>query len=244
MTIDWWTLGLQTLNFIVLVWILARYLFRPVSRIIAERQAAAHAALDAAEAAKVDAIAARAVARDQSDAIAAERATLMTKARADAEAERRHLLESAQAETERLRAAARDEIEKMHAAEQHRLAKQAGVFAADIAERLLQRLPDSARIDGFVDGLAEAVANLPASTRTGIGREGPVSLRAGRQLTDAEIAHVKKKLEAVLNRNLDLQTETDPTLIAGLELDAPNVVVSNHFRSDLDRIVRDLSGDD
>lgn len=41
MTIDWWTLGLQTVNVLVLVWILARFLFRPVARIIADRQAAA-----------------------------------------------------------------------------------------------------------------------------------------------------------------------------------------------------------
>jgi F-type H+-transporting ATPase subunit b len=41
MKIDWWTLGLQTINILVLVWILSRFLFRPVSDMIAARQAAA-----------------------------------------------------------------------------------------------------------------------------------------------------------------------------------------------------------
>lgn len=41
MHIDWSTLALQTVNVLVLVWLLARYLFRPVMAIIAERRVAA-----------------------------------------------------------------------------------------------------------------------------------------------------------------------------------------------------------
>ena len=43
MHIDWSTLALQTINVLILVWILARFLFRPVREIIAKRQAKADA---------------------------------------------------------------------------------------------------------------------------------------------------------------------------------------------------------
>ena len=33
MRIDMWTLGLQAINLIVLVWILSRYLFKPIGAI-------------------------------------------------------------------------------------------------------------------------------------------------------------------------------------------------------------------
>ena len=59
MRIDWWTLGLQTVNVLILVAILARFLFRPVIAIMEERQAAAAKALGDAETAKARAIAAR-----------------------------------------------------------------------------------------------------------------------------------------------------------------------------------------
>lgn len=36
MRIDWSTLALQTINVVVLVWLLSRFLFRPVSDIIAK----------------------------------------------------------------------------------------------------------------------------------------------------------------------------------------------------------------
>ena len=38
MRFDWTTLLLQTVNLLVLVWLLQRFLFRPVMAIIAERR--------------------------------------------------------------------------------------------------------------------------------------------------------------------------------------------------------------
>ena len=52
MRIDWSTLLLQTINALVLIWLLARFLFRPVAGIIAERQKAAQALIADADAAK------------------------------------------------------------------------------------------------------------------------------------------------------------------------------------------------
>ena len=43
MHFDPWTLALQTINVLVLVWLLAHFLFRPVAGIIAARRAAADA---------------------------------------------------------------------------------------------------------------------------------------------------------------------------------------------------------
>ncbi len=53
MRIDWTTLALQTVNAIVLVWLLARFLFRPVASIIVQRQKTAQALVADASAAKL-----------------------------------------------------------------------------------------------------------------------------------------------------------------------------------------------
>ena len=63
MAIDGWTLGLQAINVIVLIWILSRFLFRPVADIIKARQAAAQKLLDEAAHARADAEDARAAAQ-------------------------------------------------------------------------------------------------------------------------------------------------------------------------------------
>jgi F-type H+-transporting ATPase subunit b len=244
MTLDWWTLGLQTINVIVLVWLLARFLFRPVSRMIGERQAAAHTALDEAEAARTEAKAARDAARAESQGIAAERSALIAKAQDEAEAEKRRLLDEARAMAEAARAEGEAELARLRATQGHALTEEAGKLATDIAARLFARLPESARIAGFVDGLADAVGDLPEATRAGIGAAGPVRIRGARVLTDAERDLLQRRLAAVLDRAVTLEIAPDPGLIAGLELDAPHAIVRNHFRADLDRIRAEVSDHD
>lgn len=244
MTIDWWTLGLQIVNVLVLVWILAHFLFRPVARIIDDRQKAAHAALDEAQAARDDATTARNAAQAETEALARQRAELLEKAEAEAKDEKRRLLDEAQAAADTARAEGKAELEQMRAAQERALAEQAGNLSIDIARRLLDRLPENARIAGFVDGLAEAVADLPEATREGIGADGPVRLRAARDLTSKERDDVAARLTAVLGRSIEIDVATDPDLIAGLELDAPHAIVRNHFRADLDRIRAELAGHD
>src|SRR5271157_3874975 len=59
MHIDWWTLALQAVNALVLIWLLAHFLFRPVVDAIAARQKAAGQLLADAKAAKAAAEAER-----------------------------------------------------------------------------------------------------------------------------------------------------------------------------------------
>ena len=58
MTIDWWTLGLQTVNVLILVWLLGRFFWRPVAAMIEQRRAAAQRMLAEAEAKRAQATAA------------------------------------------------------------------------------------------------------------------------------------------------------------------------------------------
>src|SRR5260370_27174717 len=69
MQIDWWTLGLQAVNALVLIWLLAHFLFRPVVDAIAARQKATGQLL-------ADAKAAKTAAERERDKAAAETARL------------------------------------------------------------------------------------------------------------------------------------------------------------------------
>lgn len=244
MTIDWWTLGLQTVNVLILIWILAHFLFKPVAKIIADRQAAARAALDEAQAARAEAEAARETAKAEAAEIARKRADLLAKASDDAKRQREQLLATARAEADKAREEARAELEKMRRDAREALADEASALAADIAARLLDRLPDTARIDGFVDGLVTAVTALPEATRRGVGADGPVRLRAARALTGDERARLETRLAEALGHAVELDIEVVPDLIAGLELDAPHAIVRNNFRADLDRITAELARHD
>jgi F-type H+-transporting ATPase subunit b len=244
MQIDWWTLGLQTVNVLVLIWVLGRFLFRPVARIIAERQALAGADLAKAKAALAEAEASRDAARAAAADLAAQRQQMLAAAQAEAAHQKETLLAAAQSEAEAARRTALADLAQARADQARALSDQAALLAGDIAARLLQRLPEEARIMGFIDGLAAAVAALPEATRASIGAEGPLRLRTARALSESESDALNAALAQVLGRPVTLAPEVDPALIAGLELETPHAVVYNNFRADLARIAQELTRHD
>jgi len=241
MRIDWQTLALQTVNVLILVWILSRFLFRPVVAIIEERRRAAAKLLDDAGAAKTEAMAAREKAEAETAQIAASRDEVLRQALKEAESERAAALASARAEVERLHAAAAAEIRNERVAEAALASDRAARLAVDIAGRLLARLPDSARVDGFIGGLAEALASLPRASKESLGDE--LELRAARPLSAEESRSCRDAFAKALGRPLDFAVAVDPDLIAGLELETPHAVVRNSFRGDLRRVVEELTDD-
>ena len=244
MRIDWWTLGLQTVNVLVLIWILSKFLFRPIVAIIEERRALAAKLLEDAEAAKNQAIVAREAAEAETAKIAAGRDELLRQAAADAETQRAAALAAARAEVEQLRAAAEADIRGARAADAAAASDRAARLAVDIAGKLVARLPDSARVDGFIDGLAEALASLPEASRDGLAVKDKPKLTAARTLTAAEIQSCRDAFAHALDRTLDFSVAVDADLIAGLELETPHAVVRNSFRGDLARIAEELTRHD
>ncbi|MDV2112889.1 F0F1 ATP synthase subunit delta, partial [Burkholderia pseudomallei] len=118
-------------------------------------------------------------------------------------------------------------------------------LAIDIAAKLLARLPDSARVAGFVDGVAAALARLPADVRASLADEdAQVRLVAPRALTAQEAAACRAAFAASVGRPLEPDVRVDPALIAGLELESKYANVRNSLRQDLATIEAALLNED
>ena len=95
MRFDWSTLLLQTINVLVLIWLLRRFLFRPVLDIIVARKEAAEKLLaDAAAERERAQSEAEKIARGEAQ-LAADRNHILADAHAAAESERAQLFERA-----------------------------------------------------------------------------------------------------------------------------------------------------
>lgn len=242
MQIDWWTLGLQTINLLVLVWILGRFLFRPIADIIARRQTDADRLLDDANALREQAKAAEHAAERSAAEAAATRRELLETATDEASREKERLFAAARKDAQDLREQAKAEIERMQQAETARNDVRASALAVDIASRLFERLPDDARIAGFVDGLADALRDLPQAARDEFGAGGSaVSIKVARSLSESEEQSVREALSGVLGREVALAITVDPSLIAGIEIETAHASVRNSLRADLDRIAAEIN---
>ena len=236
MQIDWWTLGLQTVNALVLIWLLSRFLFRPMASILADRKAAAAKLMDEAASAESSARALQQKAQAALDNIASDRTASIRAAAAEADEARNALLEATRSDAARLRAEAEAEILRRKKAEWRAQAERANLLAVDIARRLLERLPQTTLVSGFVEGLVGAIAALPDEIRADFCRPGAAILTAPRPLTTEEEALCRTALEKALGRPLEFGFRADPALLAGLELEDQHTSIRNSLRADLDRI--------
>ncbi|MCK5747466.1 F0F1 ATP synthase subunit delta [Oricola sp.] len=242
MQFDWWTFAFQLVNIAVLAWLLARFLFKPVAGIIAERKAETDRVLKEAEQAKRDAAEAEKAAAGERDRIAADRADLLQKAREDADAQRQALLEDAKAEAAAVMQKARQAAAHVSKEEHEKQLQRATVLAIAVAGRLLADLPVDARISGYPERLAEALSKLGQEERAAILSDGGgLHLVAPRALSDEERGKVDEAIGKMVGQDGSLPVEVDETLLAGLELRSRHGVIRNSLGSDLERMAKALT---
>ncbi len=241
MHIDWSTLALQTVNVLVLIWLLGRFLFRPVRAIIDSRQAAAEQLLTAAAAARAEADAAAAEARTRLLGVGTDGERILTEARAQGESERnRALAETAEAVTH-LRDAAKVAIEADRAAMQRVLRKQACDLAVVIAHRLASRLPSGTATASLLEALAAAVAELPEQARQKLASGGPIEIVTAVLLNATQQAECRVLFARLTGAAPELVFRADADLIAGVELHTEGMLIRDSWRADLERIANELN---
>ena len=244
MSLDWWTLGLQTANIVILVWLLQRFFWKPIAAIIAERRTAAEKALSEAQAARDKAKLDLAGIDKMRAGFAAERESILGRAREDACHESAAKLKEAGQQADAQVAAAKTGVEKDKAAATRAWATRSSDLAVDIAKRLAARLDGPAVQGVFLGWALKAVRALPETTRAAVaGSAITLVTTSATPLDAAEQTRAAKMIDEAFGGPVRVEFKTDPDLIAGLELRTDHLVVVNSWRADLAKILADLAHD-
>jgi F-type H+-transporting ATPase subunit b len=223
--IDWFTVGAQALNFAVLVWLMKRFLYKPVLDAIAAREGRIAAELADADKKKAEAAKDRDDFQHRNDAFDHERAGLITKATDDANGERDRLLEAARKAADDL-AAKRAQTLKADAeslGNNLRARTQQEVFA--IARKALGDLASASLEESMCDAFARRLLALDAPEKARMGAalasaSGPLLVRSAFELPAAQRATLQKAIDETFEMKAVLHFETSPDLIGGVELSA------------------------
>jgi F-type H+-transporting ATPase subunit b len=244
MTIDWWTLGIQTVNVLILVWLLARFFWRPVAAMIEQRRVAAQKALAEAEAKRSEATDALAGVERTRAGFDKEREAIIFAAHQTAERASKELLAAATKEAAALSASATAAIAKERDAVETAWTERASRLAVDIARRLAARLDGPVVSAVFLDWLLKEIKALPDPVRGAMAAESVVLEAISAQPIDpSDQERYRKSIREAFGAHPQIAFKVDPALIAGLELRGPHLVVNNSWRADLDKILADLAHD-
>jgi F-type H+-transporting ATPase subunit b len=241
MAINWWTLGLQALNVLILIWLLSRVFWRPVAAAIVTRQTAAKTLLDEAKASQTKAEAALTEVTATREGLKAERETLLADAQSKAEASTKASLEAAVSKAEALLSAAQHirEREKITARDSNQA--DAALLAVDIARKLLARLGTSEIQASFFKLLVGAINQLPSNDKQALLKTvGGIDLISVLELDKDNKAKVTAALSKALGGEPSLNFLTDSDLIAGYEIRTAHFALRSSWHSDLEAIQKDL----
>jgi len=241
MTLDWWGLGLQAINVLILVWLLSRVFWHPVAGAITRRQEAAEAMLDESKTIRAKADAALAEVAEARTGIAAERDAILAEAKAAADTVAKAARKDAQTKADTLLAAARTAIDRDRNTARKENAATAAELSVEIAARLLGKVNTPAVQAAFLAQLIEAVAGMSDSDRTAlIASAGDIEIITATDPEGAERAEIEQAVKDALGGAPSFRLVTEPDLIAGLELRSPHFVLHNSWRADLENILKEV----
>ena len=223
MRIDWFTFGAQVLNFLVLVFLLRRFLYRPVLAVVDRREEEIADRLDEAERTRETARDEARRYRELQERLEERRAALVREAEEEAESRRSELREEARKEADQVRDAWRESIRR-----------QKEEFLELLRTRMSRELYDGIRkalADLADEELENRVVSLFLRRLTGMEEEGrelgeavrrsgeTVRIRSAFALDEAR----KEELEDRVRRWLgdeaaEVVYRVDPELGIGLEV--------------------------
>jgi F-type H+-transporting ATPase subunit b len=245
MHIDGWTLLLQTVNFAVLVWLLHRFLYRPVLQLIDARKAEVQQQFEAAKAVEDQAKAQLAAAQFAHVSLAAQREASVKAAAAHAQETARALRAQAEREARALVDGAKEAV----LAERERVLEEARRVALDLgaeyARRLLAEVPVALRAEAWIERIEQHLKALPATQLEPLARElengGVVTVTTAGALPAATQDDWSRRLSAIL-RGGRIAFEVKPELVAGAELHFPIAVLSFSWQSALAALRSQVTG--
>jgi F-type H+-transporting ATPase subunit b len=221
--LDWTTFILELINFVVLIWVLKRFLYRPVMNAIAQRKTAIQRTMSEAETTRSAAQALQSQYENRLAEWEQEREKARAQLRDDISAERNRLLES-------LRAELNQEREKAAVVEQRRLKDfaqqteataiaQGGAFVS----RLLSRLGGPELERKIIDMVRQDLPNLPDDQMQAIQAasatiELPMKITSAYPLDTAQRDVICHACRTLAGRDVVCEFLEDRTLIAGLRI--------------------------
>lgn len=244
MHFDWWTFGLQAVNFLVLVALLHRFLYRPIVAGLRHRKEAIDKAFADGAAAVARAEEARRTYEADREALGSERDRVLAAARDQLEEERRALLDKARAEADALIAAAHHRIEEERAATLAEMRTEVVALATDLAGHLLRNTVSQSVAEALLERVAAELDRLPpgelASLRAQVSSGQALQVITAPALDAPAVERWRRHLADRLGGAPRIDFATDDRLIAGAELHFPHAVLRLSWRDVLDRARTEL----
>jgi F-type H+-transporting ATPase subunit b len=223
MLIDWFTVGAQVLNFAILVWLMKRFLYKPIIHAIDAREKHITKELADADAKKADAQKESDEFQHKNEEFDRQRASLFNKATEEAQAERQRLLDEARKTAMALslkrRETLRTDAHNLNQAISRRTQQE--VFA--IARKALTDLATTSLEERMSEVFTRRLREMDGKVKESLAdalktASDPALVRSAFDLPTEQRVAIQNALTETFSAEIHARFETAPELISGIEL--------------------------
>ena len=225
MLIDWFTVGAQIVNFLILVWLLKHFLYKPILDAIDAREKKIASELADADTKKAEAEKERTDFEDKNQAFDQQRSGLLAKAADEAKAERERLIDQAKKDAQSLRGSQADALrgDQIRLASEITLLAEKEVFA--IARKTLSDLATVSLEERIGEVFTRRLRELDSKGKEQLGAalknsSQPALLRSAFDLPAAQKAAIQSALNETFSGVIQVKFENSQDVICGIELNA------------------------
>jgi F-type H+-transporting ATPase subunit b len=225
MLVDWFTVSAQVVNFLILVWLMKRFLYKPILHAIDAREKRIATELADADGKRAEAEKEREEFQHKNEEFDQQRAALLSQARDEAQAERQRLLDEARQAADALRAKREDALKREQQSLNDEIARRTRKEVFAIARKTLMDLAGTSLEERMSEAFTRRLRELNDEAKEGLAEvlktsSDPVRLRSAFELPPEQRAAIQHALNETFSAEIQVRFETAPDVISGIELAA------------------------
>ena len=246
MHIDWFVLFCQIFNFLLLVYLLKRFLYGRIIKAMDDREAKITARFAEAEVLKVKATEAAEIYDKRNQLFIEKSEQMLNEASIAAEAKRKELMEKVRAEVELIKVRWQDMLVSEQDAFFQDLRQRAAKQIYSTARKALTDLADvdlEARIiDEFIRRIGELDKGKSAQIRKAISGQGnKVVIQSAFAIPTQTQASIEQALKKQISNGFTIRYDTQPEIVSGIELRVNGHKIAWSLNEYLETLVENLS---
>lgn len=225
MLIDWFTVGAQTLNFLILVWLMQRFLYRPILRAIDAREERVAKELAEANLKMAEAQKERDEFQSKNEAFDRQRADLRVQMADEVESERLRLLDEVRKTVDAASAQRMETLRNEARSLSQAIGRRAQQEVFAIIRKVLADLAATSLEERMVDVFARQLRALSDQEKEGLkaafkAAAGTAVVRSAFELPAAQRATLENVIKDLIAVEVPVRFETAPDLVSGIDLTA------------------------
>ena len=239
MEFDLWTFGLQTINFIALVWLLKVFLYSPVMAAIARRQAENALAMENAQQVEKLAQSKNEKLNAIYEKIDEERKQILADARIAESRAYDKLIQQGREEVDKLRDLAQQDIEREYHKAEVEMRRGATDLAITLARHILMESQSGDLNAMFLEKIIAHFKSITPAEFSNIEdhlTDGDLNIITAEKLNAATQKRWSKAIDSVFNSKASFTFSVNQSLIAGANIQFPNGLIRFNWQDSLDEI--------